>query len=152
MRCPIVLFLLACSAAALAQPLSQAGVEQNIAALNQKNEQTGNPFRVSMTTDAQQRPFAKASLIGSPCVTSAQPKLMADVRLSIGQAETQFGGIANPTLVETRCVSNSAETRLIEEVWVVARGLSKIVYTVTLSPKANGGTGISVHGPWGNAP
>ena len=121
--------------------------DRGAAYANKELEQRGSPFRWNSTAFNDGSSVLERQLLGKPCSTAANATLQHDVLASIGQAEAQSGGSANPTLVEARCVSIVKSQ--INEVWVIARGNDKIAYTVSFRPQASGGTDFEVHGPWG---
>ena len=148
--------MLVASLAACSNTLDRVHEERGAAELNQKLALQGSPFRFTLTDEKRQGyGVATKYVIGNPCTSAAaaDPRLKADVLKNIGAAEVQFGGVAIPEVVQTRCVSaTQAPLQIINEVWLVFRGADKIAYTVAMKASPKGGTNLEIHGPWGKAP
>jgi len=146
--------MLVANLAACSDTLDRVHEENGTAQGNRKLELEGSPFRLALTDEQHQGyGVAKRYVIGNPCTSAAatDARLKSDVIKNIGSAEVQFGGVAAPEVVETRCVSITQTPQQINEVWLVLRGSDKIAYTVAMKASSKGGTDLEIHGPWGRA-
>jgi hypothetical protein len=88
-------------------------------------------------------------LAGTPAPSAADAVVQADVRALIGKAEATKGRATEVRVVETRALPS--EGSHAREAWVIDGGAEgrRFVYLVVLEPSLQGGTGISLSGPWG---
>ena len=85
-------------------------------------------------------------LLGKPGRSVADDKLKADILKNIGTYEEKAGGTATPELLEVRLLPKQHDE--YNEIWIVSRSGTRIVYTVTIKTAAQGGSDFRLQGPW----
>lgn len=108
-------------------------------------EKPGSPYHW-VSEDEGGGKILQRVLMGTPGPTVADETVKADILRNIGTYEAKAGGAAAPVLVEVRQLPKVKGE--YNEVWIISRAGTNIVYTVSLSSSPQGGVDFHVHGPW----
>jgi hypothetical protein len=131
----------------------RSSIDNSVMEANAKLASEGSPFRWKQSQKNNDGThLIQKFMIGRPCESAADQTLKSDVLKNIGVAESKYGGVSSPELIETRCVSVARAPLLVYEVWVIKRGNDKIAYNVSMKSSATGGVDFSIHGPWAKTP
>jgi len=132
-------FLLVLSNICMAESAVQKSLREMTA------EKPGSPYHW-VSDSAEGGTVLERVLVGTPGPTVADRTAQADILKYIGDYEEKAGGAAKPKVIEVRRVPRSKDE--YSEVWVIARGGQRIVYTVFLKPSPQGGVDLRIQGPW----
>jgi hypothetical protein len=132
-------FLILFSSACVAGSAAQHTLDQMTA------EKPGSPYHW-VSENAYGGTVLTRALLGKPDRTVADDRTKADVLKNIGGYEEKAGGDAQPKVLEVRRLPKVGNE--YNEVWIVARGKERIVYTVGLTPSPEGGVDLRIQGPW----